>query len=176
MTAPAPAVTAPSDEPVAVGGRTFRIATSYTFEADLFVFSHLRASGVLRAFETMALSPDLDEARAQLVVTAYESGQLFALLGGILRETGVDWTPARAAENARFFAQLVDPAEKLLLLDVLAASVAGFFLGGAASRKTSLSFTRPRHVTDVDEPEMIGEAAPRDVDRATASTLASGTT
>ena len=131
--------------PLVLAGRTFRIATFFTFEQDIYITKYLRSSGVMKAFRDFAESPESDDARAALLVTAFDTGALFPLLAGVLREDGQTWTPSRAAEQAQFFASLTDPDEKTALLNVLIGSLIGFFTSGRATPKTSQSSiaTRP---------------------------------
>jgi hypothetical protein len=131
-----PDLTAPG-EPIVLAGRSFRPAVAYTFANDLYVARELAASGVTEAFQAMASTPELDRARAKMVVAAFTSNRLCALLAGILHEDGVKWREAVAARNADFFAELTDPNDKAALLASLVERIAGFFLSGLASSTTS---------------------------------------
>lgn len=133
-------MTAPTHEtPVTVGGRHFYVTRDTTYEQDMYVMSVMRKAGLekLAAEFDMTNVEGFDEVAQSLVVTAFENGQLFRMLGGILEEDGFEWTPEEADENAIFFSQLRDKEDKEALRGSMVAAILGFFVNGLLSSRTS---------------------------------------
>ena len=90
--------------------RTFVPAHDLTPAHRAWIFEQLRQAGL---DQPDVADPDVLERRA------LESGRLFHLLGAVLVECGVEWTPTTASTNADLFAGVRDGAEKRDLLEAL---------------------------------------------------------
>lgn len=119
-----------------VGGVTYVSEGDTTFEQDLFVMQHVRASKI----ETLDISsPGLREMVTALVVESFRSGSFFLLLGGLLTEKGKPWTLDMARRTAEKFRGVTDREEKALLNAFFVTALASFF--GAATALSKISDT-----------------------------------
>ena len=113
-------------------GRTFRPAESTTFEHDIWMMQEVRAAGLgdvpLQQIDGAVIGAVLQRVLA--------SGRTMHLLAGSLVEDGVAWSPTAAAEAARYFAGLTDPADKQLLHAHLVEILALFFVSAGRLSET----------------------------------------
>ena len=72
-----------------------------------------------------------------MLMSAYRSGKLFEILGGIMVEEGTKWSPERAMETAQFFADLTAPEDKQAIHGIMVGAVLGFFANGGGFTATS---------------------------------------
>lgn len=116
-------------------GRKFVPAgESTTFEQDLYIMDHVRASGVEQIEFTQAdRGPKLAAKAEQVVLQAYRTGQLFHILAGILVEEGKLWSVESANENAKFFAGLNTVADKKAIQGSVVAVILSFFVNEEGS-------------------------------------------
>jgi hypothetical protein len=143
---------------IVVAGRTFVPSKFTSFEQDLYIMDHIRASG-LEEMPDIADSKELDKVAEGLVLSAYRSGRLFHIVAGIMEEVGVPWTTVEAEQNARFFASLRDPKDKASIRGTLVGVILGFFIDEEGSSKISLkSFDAPAADTLDESPESTEES------------------
>lgn len=153
-------------------GRTFEVVTTTTIQQDAFVIKRMRSMGMeemVRSFDPA--TGNLDAFSERILLQAFEDGVLFEVLGGILLEPGVVWTPARALENAAFFATLTDETDKETLYGAIGQLVVDFLLSAAQWSKT---FRRSSVLATGEPPRGVANpSAPSEVPSHT--TTASGT-
>lgn len=127
---------------VAVAGRTFRPAVKTTIQQDLYVMSHVKTANLDKIAEH--INPGtfkLDEYAEQCIVTAYQSGEIFNVLGGTLVEVGKKWSEQSAKENAEFFANLDEDADKEEIAKVVVSVVLHFFIAVVNGKQTFPMFS-----------------------------------
>jgi hypothetical protein len=99
----------------------------------------------------------------EMVMSAYKSGKLFAILSGILVEQGTEWSIEAAARTADLLKKIKDPEEKKVLNAALVGTLVRFFVHAVAYPKTSLSASAD-----------AGSEKPNESDRVVLETSASG--
>ncbi len=126
-------------EPIVVAGRSFRPAVNTTFEQDFFIMERVGESGADRI--EVKDNSDLTALGTKIILDAYRTGKLFELVAGMMVEDGVKWTKQSAMENAEFFGNLTDTADKRALQDALVGVLLSFFVNAAdfsvSSQKSS---------------------------------------
>ncbi len=152
---------------IVVDGRTFRPAIHTTFEQDLHIMALMGETGAEGALGRYGDAP-LEQWVTGLLTTLYRSGNVFAMLGAMLVEDGVDWTPARAHANAELFRRVTDPGAKRAIQASIVAIVLGFFVNGATSRGISLKSLVAEVAASTGDPSLRGGT-----ERATATSTAS---
>ena len=120
---------------VQLGGRRFREITKPTFNVDIWVMRHARASGITTVLDgaSATTSDDPEALIGRVIDRALEGDHMVNLLAGVLVQDGVTWSREQAEENARFFGSLTDPADKELLQACWLSWLARFFVGAASS-------------------------------------------
>lgn len=130
---------------IMVGGKRFVPSTKTTFEQDMYVanlVSKAKLDELTQDFANNFEQTDLSGKAQQLVMQAYNSGQLFHLLSGVLSgPDGIAWSPAQAKENAEFFANLTEEQDKQALHGSIVGAILGFFVSALTSSKTSRKFS-----------------------------------
>jgi hypothetical protein len=125
-----------------VGGRTFRPSSDTTFEQDMYIGSLLKDAGLVKMAAGFNLAEsEISDVAIDIITSAFASGKLFDLIAGAMEEIGTPWSIPEAKKNAQFFAQLRKGEEKKKLHGAIVGIILGFFVSGAASSKTSLSFS-----------------------------------
>jgi hypothetical protein len=123
---------------VVVSGRRFASVEETTFEQDIYIMRLLEEAGLRKLAEVFDAGKDnIGDIAHQVILTAYTHGRLFSLLGAVMEEEGVTWTPEVAERNAKFFSQLRSPEDKGALKNSIVAVILGFFVSGLLSSKTS---------------------------------------
>lgn len=125
----------PSAPPIALmlAGRTFRQSVSTTMAQDAYVMKRQLA------FSSLGAPADDPFAAGQsLIMTAFESGLMYEVLGGLLVEDDVPWSQATATENARFFAALTAREDKNVLWENIAGILSDFLVGAGEWSRASL--------------------------------------
>jgi hypothetical protein len=118
-------------EAITVEGRTFEHVVNTTFEQDMWIMDHVRASGLDALPEEMrelTEGGEFNKMAERVVLHAYKSGHLFHLLAGTLVEKGEPWTTVSAELNAEFFATITDPESKKALSAGIVGVVLSFFV------------------------------------------------
>jgi hypothetical protein len=133
----------PLPEVFRLEGRSFRHAVSTSAVQDVFVTRRLRQAGIAAALPTDRLTSEADILRfaasfEDAIWAAFEAGIMYEILGGLLVEEGVVWTPAIALETAALIRSLTDPDEKDAIFEYAAEVLVSFFTRAAISRRTSL--------------------------------------
>lgn len=130
------------DTTIVLSGRIFKKAESTTIDQDAYVIQRMRAAGISDlAAKFDPKKQGLESFAEELLLAAFESGQLFEILAGTLVEEGVPWSRATAKANAEFFLTLKDKADKEAIYDRMAQVILDFLVVAAAwsnsSRKSS---------------------------------------
>lgn len=126
-----------------VGGRVFTTATKTTFKQDLYLWEALSAANLDNLIEHFdELKNNLTSMGRQVILQAYKSGALFRVLGGVLMERGVKWSPEVAEANAEFFEELTDPDDKEAIRGQMIQVVLHFFVSEAGLRAISQKSSR----------------------------------
>lgn len=121
-----------------VAGRVFSTATKTTFKQDLYLWEALSSANLDNLIEHFdELRNNLTNMGKQVILQAWSSGALFRVLGGVLIEEGVKWTPEAAENNAVFFEELTDPADKEAIRGQMIEVVLHFFVSEAGLRAIS---------------------------------------
>lgn len=122
-------------DPILVKGRVFRPATRTTFAQDMYVMDLVSNTEMEKM--SVVSGADLNKMAEKILLDAYRSGNLFKILAGMVVEDGVKWTPQVAEENAEFFENLTDPADKEALHEAMAGVVLSFFVNAEGFLRTS---------------------------------------
>jgi hypothetical protein len=128
-------------------GRTFRMQTDMTVEQDLYVMDLIERMGLTEADLndlTRGNQPEKEKAARSLILGAYRSGELFKLIGTLMNEDDVEWTPEVSEENAELFATMRDKKVKAKILKNLTMLLLAFFTYGLPSSQISQSFSMAR--------------------------------
>lgn len=137
MSAPADAIV------VTLAGRTFRPATTTTWDQDGYMTAEAVAAGVASLTDPV-----------QFVGALMGSPRRAHLLAGAMCEDGKPWSRAWAAEAAALFAACTDAEAKRQLTDVTAEVIVGFLIGDRRSWRTS-----PTSSTGAESPPATSTAA-----------------
>lgn len=86
---------------------------------------------------SVAKGDEMDKVAEEVILNAYRSGNLFRLLAGLVVELGTKWSVKTAEENAIFFAELDDKADKDAIREALLGVLLSFFVNAEAFSKTS---------------------------------------
>jgi hypothetical protein len=122
-----------------IQGRTFRKSQTTTVAQDAFVMKRMREFGLVEmAASFNPQKDDLNVFSEKLLLEAFETGQLFEILGGVLVEDGVKWSKKVALANAEFFENLTDIGDKEQLFGTIAGVLLDFLVAAAAWSKRSL--------------------------------------
>jgi hypothetical protein len=121
-------------EGVLLAGRTWFPMRAPTFEQQQIRTRVVGRSGIMRLFPTFdGVNDDPDGLAAAVMATAFANGVLFEMLGALLVERDMPWTPAVAQANALFFASLTEPEDHGRLAESILWLVLDFFLNVSAS-------------------------------------------
>lgn len=157
-----------TDERLTIGGRVFQRATVTTLDQDAYVMQRMRAFGL--AEMASAFDPKtghMEDFGEKVLLAAFESGQLYEILGGTLVEEGVKWSRAVATANASFFASVTGRNDKQTIYGTTSAILLDFLLVAATLSPTFLRSSMSGGQT---------EPAPYDrIEAPSASTMESGT-
>jgi hypothetical protein len=135
-------LTIPPGMVLEVGGRTFRPSSETTFEQDLYIGSLLKDAGLVKMAAGFDLAKDeISDVAVDIITNAFASGKLFDVIAASMEEIGTPWSIPEAKKNAQFFAQLRKAEEKKKLHGAIVGIILGFFVSGAVSSTTSLSFS-----------------------------------
>lgn len=119
-------------------GRVFHIIEGTTSKQDMWVMTRLDRAGLEAIAQTYNTPEQLDTLAVKLVEEAYEKGLLYEVLAGILVEENVKWSREHALENAEYFSNLTNPADKAAIQGPIASILLLYFASGLASKLTSL--------------------------------------
>jgi hypothetical protein len=126
------------DNIIKLGDRKFQVIMNGTVLHDFWMHKKIKAAGleqiVLAEGETTEVYVD------RMLDHVIGNGHALVLLGGLLAPaelTLTEWTPAVAAECTKFLAQLMEPADKIIVRGLIAQALIGFFRSGLASFMTS---------------------------------------
>lgn len=132
----------PVDMILSVGGRTFRPTRETTFEQDLYIGSLLKDAGMIKMAEGFNLASDeVSDVAMEIITRAFASGKLFEIIAASVEEIGTPWSISESKKNAQFFSQLRNGEEKKKLHGAIVGIILGFFVSGAVSTTTSLSYS-----------------------------------
>ncbi len=131
------------DVGVILSGRHFRRQTAVTFERNVHTARGARDTGLVKACQGFdPLHDEVDERIESLILDAFTNGTMYRFLAAALGEDHVTWTPAIAAENARFFADLTDAVDQASLFDIASWTLLDFFLNAGGSWRIFLKYLR----------------------------------
>lgn len=143
---------------VTLAGRIFRKATTTTIDQDAFVMKRMRDFGLVEFAASFDLEKDdMNAFSEKLLLQAFETGQLFEILGGVLVEEGVTWSRTVAMTNARFFETLTALEDKEQLFSSIAAVLLDFLVAAAAWSKHSQKFSVAVGGTPIGQKSRTGE-------------------
>ena len=120
------------------GAGVFRIMSTRTIEADIYLTNLLRAAGAELALTEALRANEAPDSRIFRAVSG--SGKLFDILAGALVPEDVDslaWTPEIARETAAKLKRVTSDNGKRALTLAVVPLVTGFFLNGLHSLVTS---------------------------------------
>lgn len=143
------------DKLIRLGGREFQPVVDGTIEHDYWLMGLIRRAGIDRCVIEDGESPD--EFAIRLMRELVNSGHAFSILSGVMmpadREV-CDWTPAMAADTEAFLKRLTAPEDKQTLNACTASLLAGFFVNGLATLRTS-----PKYSSAAEEAASPSESA-----------------
>lgn len=151
----------PKVQKITVSGRTFVPYEETTIEQDQYIALILEESGLSKLRNFNPLTDDFTEASRLLVLHAFATGKLFALLGAMLTEDpNEDFSMEAVKRREDFLRHLKRKVDKDALRGAIVALILSFFVSGAwfvkHSEKYSLSAaTDPMKETRTTE-EIIG--------------------
>jgi hypothetical protein len=143
-----------SPETFTLNGRTYRRATaSMTVAQQVFVIGRLKRAGIATAGR-VDIGDNAAAARLALqfenaIWAAFESGEMYEILGGLLLEPGATWSRQRALETAALIQTVTDPDESAAIFDYAADIVIDFFRLAASWNPTSPTSTLPTLDSDL---------------------------
>jgi hypothetical protein len=144
-----------------IAGRRFLPTMNTSFEQDLYIMDNVRAAKLENVGEQLTENAEEMSALAEeIILKAYRSGRLFAIMGGMLEEEGKGWNPESAAANTKLFAGLTSPEDKEALRGTLVAIILSFFMNEEDFSQISLKSSSD---PDEAEPSISEERSPTEV-------------
>lgn len=152
--------------PVTINGRTFVLEDNPSFEQDMYIMDLTDKIGLSSGQIAQLDDANLMQLTEKIVLDAYRSGNMFALLGALMvdQNNRENWNPEIAEDTAEIFKRVRDRETREKLERNMVFMLLAFFATGLSSSKISLSYSddgdKVESESKAEEPSTSGIGSP----------------